>query len=214
MGAPPNSLSWLLSWKAQGAQGYARTGLIKTVALQREAARIIRDHLGKTDPVGEALNIENLRVHLERRKVPTTEVKRLTTAMNCYPDGPSVKCAWLTTEIEEQAASSSGQSLPQRVAPELGATSAEHHPTSGYVVAISQKKGLRRLHHIGACRRRPGHHYINYEGYGDSCPAAELYDAYCKRCWGSGVPPAGDQAESDGAPSSVSTESESSSSAA
>ena len=79
-------------------------------------------------------------------------------------------------------------------------------PKSGYVITFTFKGGLRRLHYVGRCYRRPGVDYFDYESYGELLPAADQYDKTCKQCW----PPAGGGPE--GAESKDSSEEPSSSS--
>ncbi len=80
---------------------------------------------------------------------------------------------------------------------------------SGYVVSVSGKKGLRRLHRWGWCHRVPGVDYRKFVEYGDRCPGADLYDDFCHQCWrGGGRPSAEADVEDD---QSVASEDESSS---
>jgi len=69
----------------------------------------------------------------------------------------------------------------------------EGPPVSGYVVSIS-KSDWRKLHRIGGCSRHPGVHYLHFEWLGDSRPAPEEYDDFCRQCWRAGGP----EADSDG----------------
>ena len=54
---------------------------------------------------------------------------------------------------------------------------------NGYVISISGKKQLRRLHYCGACYRTPGVDYIDFENRGKTLPAEYEYDDYCHQCW-------------------------------
>ena len=75
----------------------------------------------------------------------------------------------------------------------------------GYVVSISGKKRLRRLHFRGSCHRIPGIDYLDFEDFGHHLPAESQYDDYCHQCWRDSGPVQVDE-------ESVHTESESSSS--
>ena len=60
----------------------------------------------------------------------------------------------------------------------------EPEPAEGdYVISISDKKGFRRLHLVGACYRRPGEHYACWARLGRSMPEPSLYDETCRDCW-------------------------------
>ena len=77
-------------------------------------------------------------------------------------------------------------------------------PVKGYVISISGKRRVRRLHFVGMCHRIPGLDFLDFECHDDQLPVDNLYDDYCHQCWRTG-PPA--QRGDD----SVVTESESSS---
>ena len=49
----------------------------------------------------------------------------------------------------------------------------------GYVVSISGKRKVRRLHYVGLCHRVPGLDFPDYECYDDEQPRDTLYDDYC-----------------------------------
>ena len=54
---------------------------------------------------------------------------------------------------------------------------------SGYVISISGKKQLRRLHYCGACYRILGAVYLEFENRGTTLPGEHEYDDYCHQCW-------------------------------
>ena len=75
-----------------------------------------------------------------------------------------------------------------------------------YVISISGKKQLRRLHYYGGCHRVPGVDYLDFENCGSDLPSKCEYDDYFHQCWRHSHPQSiGDD--------SVGTESESSSTA-
>ena len=55
-------------------------------------------------------------------------------------------------------------------------------------MSISQKLGLRRLHKLGACYRRPNRDYGNDRYLGVRMPESDQYDSFCRSCWRSGQP--------------------------
>ena len=77
----------------------------------------------------------------------------------------------------------------------------------GYVVSISTKHRLRRLHYLGKCHRVPKIHYQDFEFLGMELPDQDAYDDYCRQCWrengedstkhGQVEHPAGDRVVSD-----------------
>ena len=80
---------------------------------------------------------------------------------------------------------------------------------SGYVVSLSGKHALRRLHLAGACHRVLGADYVNFSRKGDSLPDPSEYDDYCHQCLreGPAVQCEGDDSmASDDEPSSTSAE--------
>ena len=78
--------------------------------------------------------------------------------------------------------------------------------SGNYVISVSGKKQLRRLHYCGGCHRVPGVDYLDFVNCGATLPSTHEYDDYCHQCWRVGRPPSiGDD--------SVGTESESSSTA-
>ena len=70
--------------------------------------------------------------------------------------------------------------------PEVDLVEEDAPPESGYVVSMSGRKGLRRLHYIGLCHRLLGIDYLRWEALGEAEPGEEQYDACCKQCWPKG----------------------------
>ena len=56
-------------------------------------------------------------------------------------------------------------------------------PSSGFIVSITDKGRMRRLHFLGACGRRPGEHYAKWKHYGELPPRADEIDARCSICF-------------------------------
>ena len=71
----------------------------------------------------------------------------------------------------------------------------------GYVVSISARVGLRRLHKLHACHRVPGIDYHKWEPMRDKCPSPDSYDSICKDCWrpSKGEAPGKEDSDSDDA---------------
>ncbi len=261
VGAPSNVLSWLLSWKAPGSAGYARTGKTQTLIMQRTIANILKSHFGGADPVGEVTLIEHLTQHLEKRGASDEERGRVTRALSAFTDQPAKEVLWaaeapkprdttLTTEsttgpnksgssndpkpateldraTAEPRERPEGHSAPNesatgsivrdssnvpKPAMELDWTTAEPHEVpEGYVISISAKKRLRRLHLMGACHMLPGLDYTNYVVVGDKCPSNDQYDDYCRHCWRGEAQPKPEETASGDSQYSVGSATESSS---
>ena len=79
----------------------------------------------------------------------------------------------------------------------------------GYVCSVTGRHGLRRLHYVGLCHRKPGFDYAVFTLLGSDVPGPENYDDVCKQCWPTGAPESGVQKDDFG--SSVATTDESSS---
>ncbi len=208
-GAPRSSLSWLLSWKGHGGAGYSRAGKDKTLTIQTQVARILRGHLGKGDPVGDHGLLGRLREHLCQRDVAPEEIDRIVHALTAYPESPIREFLW-----PAELASSSAD-VPAAVPPTASdASTIDIHQDlpQGYIISISAKKGVRRLHLMGACHRLPGLDYVDYEVVGDKCPSSDKYDDYCRNCWRGDAQPSAKADEDEGSQESVGTDSESSSS--
>ena len=53
----------------------------------------------------------------------------------------------------------------------------------GYVISMSTKHRLHRLHFLGKCHRVPKVHYQEYEFLGTERPSEEACDDFCRQCW-------------------------------
>ncbi len=220
IGAPRSVLSWLLSWKSTGSAGYSRAGKAKTLVMQRVVANIVKTHFGKSDPVGEATLMERLQDHLTRRDVPEEERDRITRALSAFTDQPAKGILWAaeasadpppsaTTEVPTEPRPSGSSSDPPPEA-DWTATDLQKVP-EGYIISISSKKRIRRLHLMGACHMLPGIDYTNYVVIGDKCPSNDQYDDYCRHCWRGDAQPRDEEVISNESQHSVGTATESSS---
>ncbi len=222
VGAPPEWLGWLSAWKAKGAEVYVRTSRQRTVVLQATAARIARDFIDGGDPFGEHELLDDLDRHMAERGVAQEERNRAREVLTSYPWPPVTELLWDAGKDQDKAddgnragrgtasasddLSQKGGSEPQAMEPELPEVP---KIGTGYVVSVSGKRKLRRLHRWGWCHRVPGVDYRQFVEYGDRCPEPQFYDDYCHQCWrGDDRPTAGIDAEED---QSVATEDESSS---
>ena len=69
----------------------------------------------------------------------------------------------------------------------------------GFVISLTQKKKITRLHYIGACHRTPGVFYQHYEYWGSVEPERERYMYRRKDCWpeSQGKKPPGKEGQED-----------------
>ena len=81
-------------------------------------------------------------------------------------------------------------------------------PTIGYVASVSNKRGIKRLHQLGKCYRRPGIDYREWVYFGESLPSSDCYDAHCLQCWRKQTVSADSDSSESGATTSSSTESD------
>jgi hypothetical protein len=60
-------------------------------------------------------------------------------------------------------------------------------PPAGFIISITSRRRMRRLHHASGCWRVPGLDYALFEHHGETLPGPELYDLRCKDCWAKNV---------------------------
>ena len=53
----------------------------------------------------------------------------------------------------------------------------------GYVCSVTGRRGVRRLHFVGLCHRKPGYDFGMFNLLGSQMPGPEEYDEICKQCW-------------------------------
>ena len=61
-------------------------------------------------------------------------------------------------------------------------------PMKGYVISISGKRRVRRLHYVVRCHSIPGLDYLEYECHEEEQPQDTLHNDYCHPCWRTGPP--------------------------
>ena len=206
-----------------------RTSGVETARVQEIVALAIRDAASGEDPLGESADLQSVEKYLLRRKLHENEVKRISTALRTFQINGGRGATWqeLETRLREVEKKSmvvgasanvemNSDACPAFVPGEISSETetVEHRnkveatevsPKEGYVVSISGKKKLRRLHFRGSCHRIPGIDYLDFEDFGRHLPAESQYDDYCRQCWRGRGPVQVDE-------ESVHTESESSSS--
>ena len=67
----------------------------------------------------------------------------------------------------------------------------------GYIIAVTQRGRLRRLHYAGGCHRKPGEHFLDWVELGDRQPEGHEYNARCLNCFPQGRQEAREMEEQD-----------------
>ncbi len=190
LGAPADSLRWLSAWRPQSADAYVRTSRARTVHLQSAVGRLLRLHVGKSDPLGERQTLSGLENHLRERNCAEEDVLRITAALRAFSDEAVTVSLWNLVETVSDgdfetpaAAGEASVGADEPMAPYSDDDGAPREEVTGYVIAISRKRGRRCLHKVGLCYRRLAVHYRQYEACGASRPSADRYDDYCRDCW-------------------------------
>ena len=53
----------------------------------------------------------------------------------------------------------------------------------GFIIAVTQRGRLRRVHYGGGCFRKPGEHYLDWEELGERAPDPHEFNARCLHCF-------------------------------
>ncbi len=228
LGAREAELSWLMAWKTKGAMTYVRTGRAQTLDLQAGLAGLVREKWGKTDPIGESDVLDMVRVFMMRRGADEGEIIRtidFLTTFETKDDDHRMLNFGITTDgnfdIDVEGAvdveggvtvagtsSSSTSAAVGNQGDKVSPGPKEGSPAEGYVVSRSRKRGIRCLHLVGKCYRKPGLHYMDYETLGDNLPSTEEYDQICGSCWPDGFSRQDSGSQDDSASSSTESEPE------
>ena len=165
IGAPLEWTQWLAAWNAKGSEVYVRTSGQRTAVLQAPVARIVRGHIGGEDPVGEHELLENLGRFLRVKGLEESESTRRLTELRLFPGKPVVTVLWNPGMEDERAERTENEVVEAATEPPWKETAdivasdnerASPQIGEGYVISISGKRGLRRLHYWGAATDRQG----------------------------------------------------------
>ena len=198
-GAPTEDLKWLSAWQTKSGETYVRTSGEKVLQMQEQLTAIIMLNKGERDAIGEWEVVQLGKAKLEARGQAKDTVGGVLSKIRYFRAERSEKKHW------EDMRDNTPEPAPTKVAE----AEMEH---GGYIVSISQKLGLRKLHRLGSCYRMPKRDYRYYEYLGNRMPTNVQYDSYCRSCW-KDVHPAkeGQNAQQAGEDSSVNSSDESSS---
>ena len=109
LGAPKDGLKWLQGWNAKGGESYIRTCGVETTRIQDVVAHAVRAATATEDPLGEALELQNLAGYLVGRGVHELEVERVVKALSCFPKNGTCQRSW--NEWEEGMLAKSRQPM-------------------------------------------------------------------------------------------------------
>ncbi len=211
LGAGEEEVRKLGAWSVKGGGAYIRTVRAHVERTQTIVARAIRSAKGGRDAVRDQEALEVLGRHLGARGVSREARDRTVTALTWSPAGPGDRATNLlaSTTFGSAANTSNPPVGGSAVVSDFPNAAAESEEISGYVTSVTGRRGIRRLHYVGLCHRRPGQDYARYECHGSDMPHSSEYDAVCRQCWPDKAAGAQVRAAEDG--SSVASSDESSS---
>ena len=177
MGAPKKWIDSVGGWKAYGGEVYNRVSAERARWVQDLVGRRLRDTKFRVDVLVEADDIEELSERLRRRGADEEKTAAVMQRMRMF-ESPYEGLSFGGLVGEDKGVKE--REVDPMEEGEVGP------PESGYVVSMSGRKGLRRLHYIGLCHRLLGIDYLRWEALGEAEPGEEQYDACCKQCWPKG----------------------------
>jgi hypothetical protein len=188
MGASDDFVKPLGGWSATSTRGYMKSALRRMTQVQDVVAAAMRAHWGEADVIGESAHVRQVINHLIDHGIEREAANVQTALVRAFKDrAPEVSGVWADSFKEtehrggpEDSTTATGSSTP---IPPTGASDTLPLGERGYVVSISMKHRLRRLHYLGRCHRVPGVHYQEYEFLGGDRPGEDAYDDYCRQCW-------------------------------
>ena len=117
--------------------------------------------------------------HIDEDKTPAEATGVATPTEVWSSEDEQEKIVLQSADLEEDSAGPADLALCRALREEA----CEAAPTSGFIVSITDKGRMRRLHFLGACGRRPGEHYRDWRHYGECPPRADEVDARCRVCF-------------------------------
>ncbi len=224
LGASAADVDKLGAWAARGGAAYVRTTREHTARYQEVIGESIRSSRGGADAVADHEALEELERGMTARGVEKGRRDRVIAGLIWSPSGaaprtdPPLGRAARSTSAEQTLAravcdvAAGSSSAQEREGPSSAAQAAAKTETpqvQGYVCSVTGRRGVRRLHFVGRCHRKPGLDYAAFQEHGEERPSAGEYDVICRQCWPDGVLGADEKSKGE---SSVGTSDESSSS--
>ena len=192
----------LAAWRPRGGAAYVRTVRRRMQKVQADVASKLRVSGNLDDWLDEESEGAKLSLILQKAGVAKATIEQQLTLLltECLPsrvhvggDLPLESGSGLEASSSDEASEATVGGSPDglvNASVAVADASAEKdsedeaEPAEGdYVVSISNKKGFRRLHLVGACHRRPGVHYAIWVLLGREMPDSSVYDESCKDCW-------------------------------
>ena len=156
--------------------------------IQDTVAREIRENCDGADVIGEEIQLQRVEKYLADHGLSQEEAGSEVHHLRLFTDKSSADTgSWEKTFSESQGSIESDANLAEAtahtssVAHEAARTLPEDE--RGYVISISTKHRVRRLHYLGKCHRVPKVHYQEFEFLGMERPSEDAYDDYCRQCW-------------------------------
>ncbi len=202
LGASATDVDKLGAWAARGGAAYVRTTREHTARYQEVIGESIRSSRGGADAIADHEALEELERGMTARGVEKEHRDRVIAGLIWSPLGaaprtdlPLGRTARSTSAeqtlsrvvCDAAAGPSSAQEREGSSAAAQAAASTETPQIQGYVCSITGRRGVRRLHFVGRCHRKPGLDYAAFREHGDERPSAGEYDVICRQCWPDGV---------------------------
>ena len=212
LGASDEFVKPLGGWSASPTRGYMKATLQRITLIHHTVARKIREKWGGADVIGEGVQIQHLEKYLRDHGLSSQHAEQEALHMRAFTEGASTSVySWEDVfsekPLESEEVTRGNDSASTVAVDGPTATTTLPEEERGYVVSISTKHRLRRLHYLGKCHRVPKIHYQDFEFLGMERPDQDAYDDYCRQCWrengedstkhGQVEHPAGDRVVSD-----------------
>ena len=174
---------------AKRSESYVRTAFLRMRKIQEAIAVLVRSAAADTtDVLDESDLLEELTVHLERSGLDATDIMLQGDRLLQFKEA-AITPGEVPTDIATLSNSDSDESGSSPASSSSSSASSSKLtslPALGiHVVAIYRK--VRRLHKIGACYRKPGLDFANYEVLSADIPDPPCYNRVCKDCFPRGL---------------------------
>ncbi len=224
LGASAADVDRLGAWATRGGAAYVRTTREHTARYQEVIGESVRSSCGGADSIADHEALEELERGMSARGVEKERRDHVIASLVWAPSGTAprtdlplgrtarstgAELALTRAVCDVAAGSSSAPGREGSSAAAQAAAKAETAQVQGYVCSVTGRRGIRRLHFVGRCHRKPGFDYAMFQEHGDARPAVGEYDVICRQCWPDGFL---ESTDGDKGGSSVATSDESSSS--
>ncbi len=175
-----------------------RTTREHTARYQEVIGESIRSSFGGADSIADHEALEELERGLSARGVEKERRDRVIAGLIWAPSGAAPRTdlplgreargtgAELARTLDTCDVAAGPSSAPEQGGSSTAAQVAagtEIAPVQGYVCSVTGRRGIRRLHFVGRCHRRPGFDYAVFQEHGGERPAVGSGRVRC------GLPP-------------------------